>query len=180
MDTRDIPIATPCGQDFRKMTPEAGGRFCADCKKVVRDLSAMPEEEARRLLAAPRTEGLCVRYLHDETGQLYFADRPPPVAAQLLNRARRAALIAMTPALAACSSGGVDGDSLGASAHAARRADPTKTTHVYENMGGVPAPNDPYPLPTADASVDGATVSSDDAAADGGAPADAGPASGDN
>lgn len=82
---------------------EATRRFCGDCKKHVNDLSMMTETEARELLASPTTEGLCIRYLADEKGQLAFL---PDVPVSGLTRLKRAALAAATLAaplsLAAC------------------------------------------------------------------------------
>ncbi len=88
----DVPIESPCDADFSSMTrKEATRRFCGSCKKHVNDLSHMTETEARTLLAAPVTEGLCIRYLADERGQLHFL---PDVPVSTLTRFRRAALAA--------------------------------------------------------------------------------------
>lgn len=95
MRTRDVGIATPCTLDWKTMTPRDAGRFCAECKTVVRDLSLLTEREARALLATPRTETLCVRLLHDRDGQVIFADTPrAPLPAAFLHRAKRAAIAA--------------------------------------------------------------------------------------
>lgn len=93
------------------MTPQDGGRFCAECKKVVRDLSRLTERKARALLAEPHTEGLCVRLIHDRDGRVMFADTPRPLLpASMLQRAKRAALVAgVGLATEACS-----GDPMGA------------------------------------------------------------------
>lgn len=88
----DVRIATPCGVDFSRMTRrEATRRFCEACRTVVHDLSSMTEAEARTLLDARASEGLCVRYLADDAGRLHFL---PDVPASLLSRAKRAALAA--------------------------------------------------------------------------------------
>jgi hypothetical protein len=106
MRATDIPIASPCGADWRTMKPSDTKRFCEACKKHVHDLSAMTPAEARALLASPPTEGLCVRYLHDAHGDVVFRDAPLPSA--MLVRAKRiaqaAAWVALPAALAACSS----------------------------------------------------------------------------
>jgi hypothetical protein len=103
MKTSDVPIASPCGMDWQSMKPGDRGRYCDACKKTVRDLSAMTRREARELLAAPRTEGLCVRYLYDEHGDIAFRDTLPAAA---LVRAKRvlaaAAVVALPMSLAAC------------------------------------------------------------------------------
>ena len=72
------------------------GRFCGDCKKVVRELAQLTEAEARALLASPPTEGLCVRYVHDATGEIVFRRDIVPVGR--LARVRRAAAVALAAA----------------------------------------------------------------------------------
>jgi hypothetical protein len=69
---------------------DATRRFCAECKQIVHDLSALTEQEARALLDGPQTDGLCVRYLHDGRGQLVFRAEPL-VEPSRLARAKRAA-----------------------------------------------------------------------------------------
>lgn len=104
MKKGEIRIATPCGEDWETMTPDRGGRLCATCDRVVHDLSSMSEARARRLMASK--QNLCVRYLFDEHKNIWFAGEEPPLAARLLNRAKRgafvAAAIAAPLALQAC------------------------------------------------------------------------------
>jgi len=78
------------------MTLADRGRFCGQCSKVVQELSQLTEREARALLAAPRTEGLCVRYVHDTTGEILFRRDVVPVGH--LTRVRRAAAAALAVA----------------------------------------------------------------------------------
>lgn len=125
----DVAIETPCGMDFRKMTrKEATQRFCGACTKHVHDLASMTEGEARALLAAPSTEGLCVRYVADETGRLQFL---PDVPVSQLTARRRAVLavsaMAAAMSLTAC---------MGAAPQPARNV---------EVMGGMIAPPPPEP-----------------------------------
>ncbi len=94
MNKSNVVIATPCGERWEAMTPDGGGRLCATCDKVVHDLSAMSEERAKRLLASK--QNLCVRYLFDEHGNIWFEGERPPLAARLLNRAKRGAFAAAT------------------------------------------------------------------------------------
>jgi hypothetical protein len=96
MNRTDIPIATPCTVDWTTMTLADRGRFCGQCKKVVRELARLTEGEARALLASPPTEGLCVRYVHDTTGEIVF--RPDVVPVGRLARVRRAAAVALAAA----------------------------------------------------------------------------------
>jgi hypothetical protein len=73
MKASEARLATPCGADWRAMRPQGGtARLCADCNKLVHDLSGMTEPRARALLGRPRNEGLCIRYLHDEQGNIWF------------------------------------------------------------------------------------------------------------
>ncbi len=73
----ELPIVSPCGADWEGMKPaDIARRFCGACNKHVHDLSRMTQDEARRLLVAPATEGLCVRYLHDARGEILFAQAP--------------------------------------------------------------------------------------------------------
>lgn len=118
-----IPLPSPCTLDWRKMTPADGGRFCGDCKKVVRDISKMSEEEARALLRTPRREGLCIRYLTDRDGKIVFEKSLVPVS----RLTRAAALIALPFATQACE---------------AMTADASNAAEHSENMGGAPAPKD--------------------------------------
>jgi hypothetical protein len=97
MNRSDLPIANPCTADWTTMTLADRGRFCGQCKKVVRELAQMSEGEARALLASPPTEGLCVRYVHDTTGEIVFRrDDVVPVAR--LARMKRAAVMALAAA----------------------------------------------------------------------------------
>jgi hypothetical protein len=91
MKNSDLPIAAPCHADWSTMTLADRGRFCGDCKKVVHELTQLTEREARALLASPPTEGLCVRYIHDQTGEIVFKREVVPVSA--LTRMKRAAAV---------------------------------------------------------------------------------------
>jgi hypothetical protein len=100
----DAPIATPCGADWTAMSPRGKARLCGQCDKLVHDLSAMTERDARALLKTRPTEGLCVRYLHDATGEIWFGARAERVvpASRLVRRgaaAMSAAALVLVPAL---------------------------------------------------------------------------------
>lgn len=97
MNRTDLPIANPCAADWRTMTLADRGRFCGACKKVVRELAQLTETEARALLASPPTEGLCVRYVHDATGEILFR-HPGVVPVGHLARFRRGAALALATA----------------------------------------------------------------------------------
>jgi hypothetical protein len=96
MNRTELPIANPCTADWNTMTLADRGRFCGACKKVVRELAQMTESEARAMLSSPPTEGLCVRYIHDTTGEIVF--RPEVVPLSSLRRIRRAAATALAAA----------------------------------------------------------------------------------
>lgn len=111
MDKSKLPIRTPCAVDFTKMKPADHGRFCADCKKVVHELAQLTEAEAKALVSSAQNGELCVRYVYDARGKVFFADTPRNiVSANLLVRAKRvataAAALAAPLALAACGIGG--------------------------------------------------------------------------
>lgn len=64
-------------------------RLCADCNTVVRDLSAMGEEEAKRLLAS-QSGRVCLRYLFDPaTGEIAFTGQAPLIPADRLGSSLR-------------------------------------------------------------------------------------------
>jgi len=81
------------------MTPvEARQRLCAECNKVVHDLSAMTDADARRAL---RSGPICVRYLYDVHGNIIQGDVSHaaivPASALASKRRRRGAMAITTP-----------------------------------------------------------------------------------
>ncbi len=104
MDKKQLRIDSPCTVDWASMTRADKGRFCADCKKVVHDLSSMTERQAQALLAEPRTAEMCVRFVYDREGKVFF--QPPPLLSPgLLVRAKRAVIIAAAVASQGCQNG---------------------------------------------------------------------------
>lgn len=100
MQKSDLVIPVPCTVDWQKMTPADKGRFCGDCKKVVRDLSKMAEADARELVANAKSGELCVRFLYDRHGKVFFAGEKSALVPQsFLNRAKRTALAAASLAV---------------------------------------------------------------------------------
>jgi hypothetical protein len=144
MNRTDLPIAAPCSADWSTMTLADRGRFCGDCRKVVRELGQLTESEARALLASPPTEGLCVRYVHDATGEILFRkDAVVPVARLV----RRAAMIALAAALplstAACMGAAAPpmmGSALPASPSASAVAPPPPPQVMMGAPPAMPAP----------------------------------------
>jgi len=120
MHRRDVPIHTPCGADWSRMTPaEARTRLCAQCNKTVHDLSTRSEEEIRTMLGAGP---VCVRYLYDLHGNVLLAGAPSGAtiipAKALLSKAQKtrwlaaAALAAVPIVFEACggNGGGFEGE----------------------------------------------------------------------
>jgi hypothetical protein len=141
----DLTVAAPCNVDWQKMTLAEGGRFCGDCKKVVRDLSTMRERDARALLRSPDNGELCVRYLYDKHGKVFFAgDRAAPlVPASFLQRAKRLALsaaaVAVPLSLAACSpSSGATAGAPASHDEQELREDEVDENELTANMGTMP------------------------------------------
>ncbi len=177
MKTTDAPIKSPCTLDFGRMTPADGGRFCGDCKKVVRDVSSMGESEATALLHGPSTNDLCVRYLVDRHGNIFFAQPTPKsdlVAPSLLLRAKRAVrtAVAMAAPLAAMACTVPQGDDGGGGGGTGTGTGTTtglpRNDGYQEIMGGMAEP------PGVDAGADAADVDGGTATdADGGPPPDA-------
>jgi hypothetical protein len=138
MNRSELPIVSPCGADWQGMTPrDVASRFCDACSKHVHDLSRMTQAEARRLLAAPATEGLCVRYLHDERGNVLFAQAPLVPSSRLASAKRLAAATLATA-------------SLSLSACMGEPVPPVPPPTPM--MGAVACPMPPPPAPTASAS----------------------------
>jgi hypothetical protein len=100
MRREDLTIETPCQQAWDGMKPaDMKKRFCDECKLHVHDLAAMTKREAKSVLASESTEGLCIRFLYDQHGEVVFSDDPRLVAPSALVRAKRFAFGAMAVAL---------------------------------------------------------------------------------
>lgn len=146
----EIGIQNPCHLDWTKMSPREGGRFCGDCKKVVRDLSSMSESEARALVAKPRHDGLCVRMLVDRDGNVFFG-KGDLISASLLGKAKRAAMAAAAIALPLASSACTAiTEPLGLS----EQEETTDPHELQPLMGGVAAPDDKAIAEDVDAGAD--------------------------
>jgi hypothetical protein len=72
MHARRVPIPEPCQVEWHELTPLAkAGRYCANCRHAVIDLSALTEAQAERVLRA-RKPNTCVSYLRDAQGHISF------------------------------------------------------------------------------------------------------------
>lgn len=74
-----ISVGTPCPADWEQMAGDGASRFCSHCQKFVHNLSAMPADEAERLVCG-NAGNLCVRFARDpQTGgvlTLGYARKP--------------------------------------------------------------------------------------------------------
>lgn len=103
MHTKHLPIADPCHEDWNAMDRVERGRFCQVCVKQVYDLSSMTERQATRLLRDTAGTRICVRYRHDDEGQIRFAPLTPPAATcRSPRRLAWAGAVAMAATMAAC------------------------------------------------------------------------------
>lgn len=68
-----LNVAEPCHASWNQMRGNGTGRFCNHCQKTVHDLTAMPREEAERLLCRSGGE-LCVRFTKGADGQVLTLD----------------------------------------------------------------------------------------------------------
>jgi hypothetical protein len=176
MNRDHAPIARPCGADWNAMSPRGTARLCGECDKVVHDLSALSEREARSLLRARSTEGLCIRYLHDANGDIWFGGRGPGEADGLVPVARlarrgaamaAAAALVLTPVLTEACGGAAPGPNpynypfesadAGSPQNDRRTSDPTVV-----NAGDAESPE------TGGPGADAGTAADGQAAADGG------------
>jgi hypothetical protein len=78
MDTKNIPLEVlrvrePCSADWDSMQGAGAVRFCGHCQKNVYNLSAMPREEAERIVCE-KAGNLCARFATDAAGAVITLD----------------------------------------------------------------------------------------------------------
>lgn len=56
-----LEIASPCSENFDKMTPNSGGSFCDSCIKNVIDLSSKTNSEVAKFIAETKDNNICAR-----------------------------------------------------------------------------------------------------------------------
>jgi hypothetical protein len=175
MNRDHAPIARPCGADWNAMSPRGTARLCGECDKVVHDLSALSEREARSLLRARSTEGLCIRYLHDANGDIWFGGRGPGEADGLVPVARlarrgaamaAAAALVLTPVLTeACGGAGPGPNPYNYPFDSADAASPQNDRRAGEpsvaNAGDAERPDTGGPGADAGAAADGQAAAAD-------------------
>jgi hypothetical protein len=74
-----IEIKHPCTQSWEEMTGDGRVRFCDHCQKNVHNLSAMPMDEAEKLLCESAGQ-LCVRFERAPEGKMLTLDYQPAPA----------------------------------------------------------------------------------------------------
>ena len=107
-----VRVASPCNASWDEMLGDDRVRFCTSCEKNVFNLSAMPREDAERLLAERMNGELCVRFYQRADGTVMTQDCPVGVtkkrrklavlAAAGAGAMALAAMSAMTTTIAAC------------------------------------------------------------------------------
>ncbi len=70
-----ISIASPCEEDWSKMTGDDRARSCARCQSTVYDLSELTALEARELILSTQGE-VCVRFFTRADGTVLTRDCP--------------------------------------------------------------------------------------------------------
>ncbi|OJY28541.1 MAG: hypothetical protein BGO98_05570 [Myxococcales bacterium 68-20] len=71
-----VRIASPCNASWDEMLGDERVRFCVSCEKNVYNLSAMPREDAERLLQERVGKELCVRFYQRADGTILTEDCP--------------------------------------------------------------------------------------------------------
>ena len=71
-----VRVASPCNASWDEMLGDERVRFCMSCEKNVYNLSAMPREDAERLLQERIGKDLCVRFYQRADGTILTEDCP--------------------------------------------------------------------------------------------------------
>ncbi|MBX3200835.1 MAG: hypothetical protein KF894_22040 [Labilithrix sp.] len=71
-----VRVASPCTASWDEMLGDERVRFCLSCAKNVYNLSAMPREDAERLLQERAGGELCVRFYQRADGTILTEDCP--------------------------------------------------------------------------------------------------------
>ncbi len=88
-----VNVATPCPADWNGMHGDDRSRFCGQCRKHVYNLSAMPADDAVRLIQE-REGNLCVRLFRRIDGTVLNGDCPIGVGRMWMRLKRLSAGIA--------------------------------------------------------------------------------------
>ena len=69
-------IEEPCHADWDQMKPEAKGRFCESCSKIVVDFSSMSDFSIVNYLEGKKNGSVCGRFRPSQMDQVYSLPRP--------------------------------------------------------------------------------------------------------
>ncbi|MBN8615872.1 MAG: hypothetical protein J0L92_35085 [Deltaproteobacteria bacterium] len=94
MNKKRLRVAERCEVPYEAMTPRGAGRHCADCDRVVVNLSALTERQALSLFRASGGD-LCGYVHHDGRGEPMF--KPEPRAGVAIGAMLAGALAACEP-----------------------------------------------------------------------------------
>lgn len=64
-----LNIPEPCHQSWDEMSPEAKGRFCGSCQKIVVDFTAMSDEQVKNYLLDKQNTNTCGRFYATQIGR---------------------------------------------------------------------------------------------------------------
>lgn len=64
-----LNIPEPCHERWDEMTPEAKGRFCGSCQKIVVDFTAMSDEQVKTYLLDKKNTNTCGRFYATQIGR---------------------------------------------------------------------------------------------------------------
>ena len=67
-----LSIPEPCYENWDAMTPEAQGRFCGKCCKVVVDFTNMPTQDVIAFLSEKKAERVCGRFRSGQVQAPHF------------------------------------------------------------------------------------------------------------
>jgi hypothetical protein len=65
MKTFSLTVASPCHENWDRMTPEQKGRFCAACKQTIVDFSSLSDQELAAFFSRKKGN-LCGRFRADQ------------------------------------------------------------------------------------------------------------------
>lgn len=64
-----VTIPQPCHEKWDEMLPEAKGRFCSSCEKIVVDFSSMSDDEVKNYLLLNTHQKTCGRFLSSQVNR---------------------------------------------------------------------------------------------------------------
>ncbi|MCB9592606.1 MAG: hypothetical protein H6719_07730 [Sandaracinaceae bacterium] len=149
---RRMQLATPCENRWEDLEPRDGGRYCAQCDRVVVDLLHLTEREAWRRFDAAGGE-LCVRMREDARGDGVFRHEP--------SSKKGVGAVVLSAALAAACGNGSD-DAPAAAAPAAQVEAPEAPPEPPAEPVAVATPVEEAPPPEDEAPSDFQVIEAED------------------